>query len=112
MSILLHPHKPYLFIGIQRGGTLNGKSYQGGNRFLAVYGLAQHKYIKSIYLAEIRDNRSDDGTPISLLYDQAGYIYVGMFQSNKGINIVDEVTFELVSNISFIPNKQSIFSVG
>ncbi len=50
MSILIHPHKPYLYIGIQRGGTLNGKSYPGGNSFLAVYNLSNRRYIKNICL--------------------------------------------------------------
>ena len=105
MYILAHPHKPHLYIGIQRGGTLNGKSYPGGNSFLAVYDLANQKYIKNIYLAEIRDNRSDDSTPACLLWDGDHYIYVGMFQSNKGIYKIDEETLEIVQNISFEPNK-------
>ena len=105
MSILAHPYEPYLYIGIQRGGTLNGRSYPGGNSFLAVYDLANQKYIKNIYLAEIRDNRSDDSTPACLLWDGDHYIYVGMFQSNKGICKIDEETLEIVQNISFEPNK-------
>jgi len=105
MSILIHPHKPYLYIGIQRGGTLNGKSYPGGNSFLAVYNLSNRRYIKNIYLADIKDNRSDDSTPACLLYDGNRYIYVGMFQSNKGIYKIDEETLEIVQNIHFEPNK-------
>ncbi len=105
MSILAHPYEPYLYIGIQRGGTLNGKSYPGGNSFLAVYNLASQKFIKNIYLAEIKDNRSDDSTPACLLYGGDHNIYVGMFQSNKGIYKIDEETLEIVQNIHFKPNK-------
>ena len=105
MCILAHPVKPYLYIGIQRGGTLNGKSYFGGNSFLAVYDLARKTYVKNIYLAEIIDNRSDDSTPASLLYDEDHHIYVGMFQSNKGIYKINDETLEITGNIEFKPNK-------
>jgi DNA-binding beta-propeller fold protein YncE len=109
MSILAHPHKPLLYVGIQRGGTLNGKSYPGGNCFLAVYDLAARKYIKNIYLAEVKGNRSDDSTPACLLYDLDHHIYVGMFQSLKGIYKIDEETLEVVGNIYFAPNEHNKF---
>ncbi len=107
MCILAHPHKPHLYIGVQRGGTLDGKSYPGGNSFLAVYDLAGHTYRKSIYLAEIRGARSDDGAPVCLLWDGDRHIYVGMFQSNRGIYKIDGETLEIVGTISFEPNKHN-----
>jgi hypothetical protein len=105
MSLLAHLKKPHLYIGIQRGGILNGKSYPGGNSFLAVYDLARKTYIKNIYLAEIIDSTSDNSTPASLLYDEDHHIYVGMFQSNKGIYKINDETLEITENIEFKPNK-------
>ena len=105
MSILAHPKKPYLYIGIQRGGTLNGVSYFGGNSFLAIYDLVNKVYVKNIYLAEITNGRSDDSTPTCILYDGDRHIYVGMFQSNKGIYKIDDETLEITINIEFEPNK-------
>ena len=106
MSIHAHPQKAILFIGIQRGGNLDGKSYFGGNSFLAVYDLSKAKYITSVYLAEVLNGRSDDSTPICINYDQKNnVVYVGMFQSKKGIYVIDGDTYEIVKNISFKANK-------
>jgi len=55
MSILAHPDRELLYLGIQRGGVLNGKVYLGGNCFLSVYDLSADEYIANIYLAEIID---------------------------------------------------------
>lgn len=102
LSIHAHPHKAILFIGIQRGGNLDGKSYLGGNSFLAVYDLSTTKYIATVYLAEILNGRSDNSTPICINYDQENnIIYVGMFQSKKGIYVIDGDTYEIVRNIPF-----------
>lgn len=104
MSILAHPKKPYLYVGIQRGGSINGKTYSGGNSFLAVYDLVNKKYIKNLYLAEITNNRSDDSSPACILYDGDHYIYVGMFQSNKGIYKIDGTNHNIIQNIMRKPN--------
>lgn len=74
---------------------------------MAVYDLANQKYIKSIYLAEIIEDRSDDSSPASLLWDGDHHIYVGMFQSNKGIYKIDEEALEIVRTISFEPNRHN-----
>jgi hypothetical protein len=108
MSILTHPHKPLLYIGIQRGGAKNGKSYFGGNSFLAIYDLNARKYVGTVYLAEIINGRSDDSAPICISYDEVrNQIYVGMFQSMKGIYKIDGDTNEIVGNISFAPNSHN-----
>jgi hypothetical protein len=108
MSIHAHPHKAILFIGIQRGGNLDGKSYFGGNSFLAVYDLSTAKYIATVYLAEILNGRSDDSTPICINYDRENnVIYVGMFQSKKGIYVIDGDTYEIIRNIPFKVNKHN-----
>ena len=77
-----HPSKSLLYIGIQRGGTFSGISYQGGNCFLATYDLQKHRYRSNLYLAEIANNRSDDSIPVCLTYDEEqACLYVGLFQS-------------------------------
>jgi hypothetical protein len=91
LCVLSHPSKPLLYIGIQRGGNLNGRSYSGGNSFLATYDLQQHRYVGYLYLAEITNGRGDDSTPICLTFDEdEKCLFVGMFQSKRGICRVDE----------------------
>lgn len=87
---------------------MNGKSYFGGNSFLAIYDLSAGKYIGTVYLAEITNERSDDSTPICISFDEeSNQIYVGMFQSLKGIYKIDAETNEIVGNISFVPNNHN-----
>ncbi len=109
MSVLAHPFRPVLYIGIQRGGELNGVSYPGGNSFLAVYDLAKRRYAATHYLAEIIDGRSDDSTPCSMTHDPEGdLLYIGMFQSRKGIYVLDCKRNEMMDNISFTPNTTNL----
>lgn len=106
MGMLADPKDEFVYLGIQRGGNINGKTYPGGNSFLAVYDLRKRKYIRNIYLAEILDNRSDDSSPSSIIYDEsANQIFVGMFQSRKGIYRIDAESHEIIDNISFEPNE-------
>lgn len=105
LSILAHPTRPYLLIGIQRGGKLNGVSYFGGNSFLAVYNLINKAYTKNIYLAEIINGESDNSVPACILCDEDHHIYVGMFQSRKGVYKIDEESLEIIKNIEFKPNQ-------
>jgi hypothetical protein len=105
MCVLPHPSKPLLYIGIQRGGNIGGKSYAGGNSFLATYDLAERRYVGNLYLAEVEGGRSDDSTPSSLTYDEEdGCLFVGMFQSQRGICRIDEHGREILSNFRFSPN--------
>ena len=106
MSIFAHPRGDKLYIGIQRGGTLNGMSYPGGNSFLAVFDLREKAYVANVYLAEIIDNRSDDSTPHCIVYDEEeNQIFVGMFQSRMGIYRIDAESNEIIGNIAFRPNQ-------
>ena len=108
LCILPHPSKPLLYISIQRGGNLDGISYPGGNCFLAVYDLAKHQYIGNLYLAEVESGRSDDSTPICLTYDEdQTRLFVGMFQSLRGICLVDELGQEILENFRFAPNARN-----
>lgn len=108
MSILAHPQGNRLYIGIQRGGMLHGRSYSGGNSFLAVYDLERRMYVRNIYLAEIIENRSDDSTPICIVYDEAAnHIFVGMFQSRKGIYRIDAESNKIIGNIAFQTNEHN-----
>ena len=108
LCVLPHPSKPLLYIGIQRGGTLNGVRYPGGNSFLAVYDLAQRRYVGNLYLAEVERERSDDSTPICLTFDEAdSCLFVGMFQSLRGICRVDEFGTEILHDFRFQPNSRN-----
>ena len=109
--ILPHPSKPLLYIGIPRGGNFGGISYPGGNSFLAIYDLARHRYVSNLYLAEVATNRSDDSIPVCLTYDEEQTcLFVGMFQSQRGICRIDELGQQILDNFRFAPNdKNSIF---
>ncbi len=105
MCVLPHPSKPLLYVGIQRGGILGGRSYAGGNCFLATYDLTERRYVGNLYLAELNGGRSDDSTPIFLTYDKEdGCLFAGMFQSQRGICRIDEHGREILANFRFSPN--------
>lgn len=102
MSLLADPNGKNIYIGIQRGGKLNGMSYFGGNCFLAVYDILQKSYLKTLYLAEVINGRSDDATPACIEVDsKGGKIYVGMFQSVRGICVIDAFSFEIKTEVRF-----------
>ncbi len=108
MSISTHPNGKLLYIGIQRGGTLNGKSYFGGNCFLAIYDITNRVYLKTLYLAEVINGRSDDSTPACIEIDPNTHkIYVGMFQSLRGICVIDANFNEIVRDIRFLKNRRN-----
>lgn len=108
LCVLPHPSEPLLYLGIQRGGRLEGVSYSGGNCFLAVYDLLRRQYAASLYLAEVIDDRSDDATPICLTYDaEQQSLFVGMFQSLRGICHVDQFGGMVVRNFRFEPNARN-----
>lgn len=90
-----------LYIGIQRGG-----SYAGGS-FLAVFDTRRQIYLDIIPVGDATA-KSDASTPIALLPapDQR-FLYVGMFQSCKGIQIIDVERHAIVDNISFEPNANN-----
>ena len=106
--ILPHPSKPLLYIGIQRGGNCRGVSYPGGNCFLAVFDLAGRRYIADLYLAEVENGLSDNSIPICLTYDEKhACLFVGMFQSLRGICRIDELGREIMDDFRFVPNARN-----
>ncbi len=108
MSIHAHPNGELLYLGIQRGGAFQGKSYFGGNSFLAIYDVRYRRYVSEIYLAEVINNRSDDSTPSCITYNPAdNCLYVGMFQSRKGIYKIDAEKNQIIGNIAFQPNEHN-----
>ena len=108
LCVLPHPSEPILYLGIQRGGHLGGTSYPGGNCFLAVYDLTRRRYAANLYLAEVTNERSDDATPICLTYDEElRCLFVGMFQSMRGICRIDELGREVLHEIRFQPNTKN-----
>lgn len=102
MSLSASPDGALIYIGVQRGGGFNNISYPGGNCFLAVYDLHRKQYAKTVYLAEINNGRSDDATPACIEVDsENNKIYVGMFQSMRGICVVDSISHEIHAEIRF-----------
>jgi len=101
-SIYAHPDGRRLFIGIQRGGITPEGQELGGNSRLAVYDLRDQHFITSINLANPNSPDQDVGTPHCITYSaDEGLIYVGMFQSSRGIIRIDERSHQIVDSIEF-----------
>jgi len=108
LCVLAHPSRPLLYMGIQRGGKIEGRSYEGGNSFLATFDLSAGEYVGSLHLAEIENGRSDDSAPICLTYDEGdGCVFVGMFQSRRGICRVDELGRTILAEFPFRPSTRN-----
>mgnify|MGYP000073637736 CR=1 FL=1 len=74
--------------------------------FLAIYDLNSNSYVTTIYLAEIYNGRSDDATPACIEVDpEEQKIYIGMFQSKRGVCVIDAISNEIVNNIRFEKNE-------
>lgn len=100
MSLLRHPSRELLYIGIQRGGRINGRPYPHANSFLAFYDVGRECYLPDCQLAEVINGKTDDATPACITYDEMyGRIYVGMFQSMRGVVVVDEASSLYLSEI-------------
>jgi hypothetical protein len=107
MALFRHPVSDILYLGIQRGGTLNGQSYPGGNCFLAVYDLIRGTYTAQTYLARVVDGRSDDATPACICFNErSNQLYIGMFQSMRGICVIDATTYQWVRDIPMPRNAE------
>ncbi len=108
LCVLPHPERPLLFLGIQRGPAMNPASQFAGNCFLATFDLTRGQYTSCIYLAELINGRSDDSMPACLTFDHSERcLYVGMFQSKKGIYKVSENGAEILGNLTFEPNTHN-----
>ncbi len=109
LSVLAHPTKEVLYLGIQRGGSIKGKMVGGGNSFIAVYNLVSRSYVAHIYSAEIFDGDiSDDSMPFSMAFlPEENLLYVGMLQSRRGIYLIDTEKNEIVDHIPFEPNSEN-----
>ncbi len=108
LCILPHPYKPLLYIGIQRCSTTGDITHSGGSSLLAVYDLAERRYVGNLCLAQVESGRSDDSSPVCLTYDeQQSCLFVGMFQSQRGICRVDEFGQEILDNFRFSPNSHN-----
>jgi Restriction endonuclease len=108
MALATNPLSGILYLGIQRGGTLDGQQYPGGNCFMVAYNLTSRSYVAQVYLADIVGGRSDDATPACISFDErTNQIYVGMFQSMRGIRVVDAATFRIVQDITVPRNEHN-----
>ena len=107
LCVLPHPLRPLLYIGIQRG-NLDDRFDNGARCFLATYNLAEHRYTASLCLAEIENGQSDYSSPHCLTYDkEQKELFVGMFQSQRGICRINDHGQEILQNIRFAPNKHN-----
>ena len=105
LCVLPHPFEPLLYLGIQRGSRSGDISYRGGNCFLAVYDLLGRRFVGNLYLAEVEGDQSDNSIPICLTYDKEQQcLFVGMFQSMRGICRIDELGRQILGDFRFDPN--------
>ena len=108
-SLAVSPDGKRLYLGIQRGGRMpDGKQLSGGNSFLAAYDLTADRYVGTVFLARKRaDGSGDDGIPTSLAFAPDGKrLYVGTFQSEAGVLVVDPLKMEVTGHIPFAPKQQ------
>lgn len=106
MSLQRHPILPLLYIGIQRGGIINGRGYPHANCYVAIYDLKKQSYIACSQLAEIVNGKTDDATPACLTYEERyDRLYVGMFQSLRGICVLEANSGIPIQDIRFAPSS-------
>lgn len=106
LSILRHPSDRLLYIGVTRGGRIDGKGYPYANSFLAIYDLTRRAYVAEAQLAEVVNGYADDAMPACITYDDLhDRVYVGMMQSNRGICVIDGRTGRTLQDIQFKPNE-------
>lgn len=109
-ALLAHPDNRRLFLGIQRGGRIDGRSLAGGNTYLAIFDLLRREYVGQTYLAEVvGPGQSDDSTPHCFTIAPDGNtLYIGMFQSKQGILVVDLDTYQVVRGIRFPKTQENL----
>ena len=79
----------------------------------AIYDLSRQIYTSNVQLAEISTGRADDATPACLTYDElCNCIYVGMFQSMRGICVIEPESGQLIQEIRFYSSDNNNFSHG
>jgi hypothetical protein len=62
----------------------------------------------NVQLAEIDNGRADDATPACLTYDDRhNRVYVGMFQSMRGICVIEPESGTLIQDIRFASNDRN-----
>ena len=108
LCILPHPSEPLIYLGIQRGGRSGLPSQPGGGCFLVVYDLAGRKYVGDLYLAEFDGHRTDSAMPVCLTFDEEPpSLFIGMFQSMRGICRIDELARCILNEFRFEPNARN-----
>ena len=102
--LAVSPDGKHLCLGIQRGGKkADGTQLGGGNSFLAIHDLTKREYAGTVYLAHRRsDGTGDDAIPTSLAFTADGKrVYVGTFQSEAGVLVVDPYRRKVVDTTPF-----------
>ncbi len=98
LTVLAHPNNRLVYLGIQRDCSL------------VVYDTEIEKYVIQILLAEFSNGWPDDSTPHRLTLDpDEPLLYVGMFQSRKGIYFIDTNENIIKGNIAFKPNSSNTY---
>ena len=70
--------------------------------------MAGRRYVGDLYLAEVENDQSDDSTPICLTYDEEQQcLFVGMFQSLRGICRIDQLGRQVLDNFRCAPNTRN-----
>jgi DNA-binding beta-propeller fold protein YncE len=107
--LAVSPDGQRLYLGIQRGGKRrDGSQLSGGNCFLAVYDIAKQAYAGTVFLAQERaDGTGDDGLPTSLAFSEGGKrLYIGTFQCEAGVLVVNTQKLELLPSLYFSSKQQ------
>jgi DNA-binding beta-propeller fold protein YncE len=108
--LAVSPDGTRLYLGIQRGGQRpDGTRLSGANAFLAAYDLEKGAYAGTAFLARERPGGSgDDGIPTSIAFAPDGKrLYVGTFQCEAGVLVVDPRKMEVSDTIYLAPKEQT-----
>jgi len=101
--LAVSPDGKRLYVGIQRGGKAAGE-----NAVLAAYDLEKGAYAGTAVLGRRKEGTPDPGMPFSLAFAPDGKrIYVGTFQSESGVLVVDPQKMEQVDYIYFGSKRQT-----
>ena len=107
--LAVSPDGQRLYLGIQRGGKKpDSTQLSGGNSFLAIYDLAKQDYAGTVFLAQKRsDGTGDDSLPTSFAFSpNAKRLYIGTFQCEAGVLVVDTQKLVLLKSLSFSSKHQ------
>ena len=107
--VLSHPAKPLIYVGICGFGRgfHKGVYFSGGSALLTC-DLNQRRHISLLCIPNIERDPGVGGWPICLTFDELkSCLYLGMFQSGRGICKVDEKGQNILANFQFATNARN-----